>query len=64
MVEKLKMINDELLKMSVKGEDVVRMFKVLTSMPDLIAEAKTMEATIAETAEEKAEEHQEEKKQK
>ena len=64
MVEKLKMINDELLKMSVKGEDVVRMFKVLTSMPDLIAEAKTMEATIAEAAAEKAEEHQEEKKQK
>ena len=64
MVEKLKMINDELLKMSVKGEDVVRMFKVLTSMPDLMAEAKTMEATIAEAATKEADEHQEKKKQK
>lgn len=59
MKESLEYIDNELKEISVKGADVVHMFKARVEMANVIAEAKTMEATLKELQEKEEKEKSE-----
>lgn len=62
MKESLEYIDNELKEISVKGADVVHMFKARVEMTNALAEAKTMEVELKELREEKEKREKADKK--